>query len=376
MSFMNSFQYFFRKATDWIFRKKSPALILVRIGASLITLILTGSWVVGIAFQNQENLIDLEFQSSSIPNYVQLIVLFVGSCLCVIGVIWELVRDYREYQRSSKKRKVVIEQRGLSKTIDKALSDCVKKGFTGQVEELTVDIRENIIENKVTTPDVALSKVVRIKNSLAEKTRNIASPDTEIVYGGLMPVPFTFLSGYLLDDESKISVYDWDRDKAYWRQIQEGATENSFISESYDSIVSVEEVVVGVSVSYPVDRSAINNEFSGIPKVYLTLPNLNRNNHWSADQVARISGDLFETIKSQLKHNVKVVHLILACQNSVAFRFGQLYDKRNLPELIVYQYERSESNKYPWGVFLPNKLEQSPSITFRHDKKSAQQLIN
>ena len=184
-------------------------------------------------------------------------------------------------------------------------------------------------------------------------------------------MPFSFLTGYLLDDESEIEIYDWDRDIANWRQIQEGPTGKSFISEFIDPIEAVEEVVVAVSVSYPVDSSAINREFSGIPKIYLTLPNLNRNNHWAKDQVAHISGVFFETIKSLLKHQVKVVHLILACQNSVAFRLGQIYDKRNLPELIVYQYERSETNKYPWGVFIHDELEQSPSITYKQNKKAA-----
>lgn len=38
---------------------------------------------------------------------------------------------------------------------------------------------------------------------------------------------------------------------------------------------------------------------------------------------------------------------------SVVFRFSQLYDKRNLPSMIVYQYERAGSPSYPWGVVMP-----------------------
>lgn len=34
---------------------------------------------------------------------------------------------------------------------------------------------------------------------------------------------------------------------------------------------------------------------------------------------------------------VKVIHLILAAQNSVVFNLGRRYDKRNVPDIVVYQ---------------------------------------
>lgn len=49
----------------------------------------------------------------------------------------------------------------------------------------------------------------------------------------------------------------------------------------------------------------------------------------------------------------KRVHLVLAAPNSVIFTFGRRYDKRNLPEIIVYQYQRGEPIAYPWGVSMP-----------------------
>ncbi|HLP66409.1 MAG TPA: SAVED domain-containing protein, partial [Rhizobium sp.] len=57
------------------------------------------------------------------------------------------------------------------------------------------------------------------------------------------------------------------------------------------------------------------------------------------------------------------IHLILAAQNSVAFNLGRRYDKRNLPGVIVYQYEANSEKKYPWGVRMPVHGETTPSIT-------------
>jgi hypothetical protein len=33
---------------------------------------------------------------------------------------------------------------------------------------------------------------------------------------------------------------------------------------------------------------------------------------------------------------------------------GTIYDRRNLPEIIIYQYEKSQSPSYPWGVKIPS----------------------
>ncbi|MBT1516371.1 hypothetical protein KIP88_38625 [Bradyrhizobium sp. SRL28] len=44
------------------------------------------------------------------------------------------------------------------------------------------------------------------------------------------------------------------------------------------------------------------------------------------------------------------------------FRFGCLYDKRNLPELIVYQYQREANPPYPWGILMPVSGRLKPEI--------------
>jgi hypothetical protein len=66
-----------------------------------------------------------------------------------------------------------------------------------------------------------------------------------------------------------------------------------------------------------------------------------------------LADQLLDVAKALEGKGVKVIHLILAAQNSVAFNLGRRYDKRNLPHLIVYQFERGAEKKYPWGVRMP-----------------------
>ena len=47
------------------------------------------------------------------------------------------------------------------------------------------------------------------------------------------------------------------------------------------------------------------------------------------------------------------IHLVLAAPNSVVFRLGRSYDKRNLPPVVVYQFENGSLPAYPSGVDTP-----------------------
>ena len=69
-----------------------------------------------------------------------------------------------------------------------------------------------------------------------------------------------------------------------------------------------------------------------------------------------------EEVKKIMEEGYDDIHLILASQNSVAFRFGQAYDRRNLPQITIYQYEKDRKTPYPWGVSISNSPNTDPSI--------------
>jgi hypothetical protein len=43
----------------------------------------------------------------------------------------------------------------------------------------------------------------------------------------------------------------------------------------------------------------------------------------------------------------------MAAPNSAVFNFGRRYDKRNLPALVVYQFEHGRNPAYPWALVMP-----------------------
>lgn len=362
-----SISYFIEKAADWLFRKRSPALMVFRAGVYLLPLTLAGGWAVSIMYKDAERTLSLGYQSSSTAQFIVGICLIVDVGLMVLGAVWEYQRYRDEKKRNDKKKTIVIEQRGLVYTSDSPLSEFIKNKCSWPVESIVNDIREKITDNVISRPDVALARVNNLKMSLSEKTAQSAASDISIAYGGVSPVPFTFYTGYLLDDESQISVYDWDRDVGDWRGLDDVDDGEQFSIEP--SSIKGNSVVLAVSVSYPVDRQAIASVFIGLPVHYLSLPQLDRNNHWSKEKQDRLSGQFLEYCKTLLGQGVEHIHLVLASQNSVAFRFGQAYDKRNLPSVSAYQYERHQPVRYPWCVQILHEAGKKPSVVqteFKH----------
>ena len=167
-------------------------------GIGLITLSVATGYSLQYESQTSIGINKIIFNSSTSEFWVQITVLILGALFSIAGGYLWTRSTLEESSNEKKKRMVVIEQRGLRDTTDDALSDFVLKEFKGQIKEITVDIREGIIDGKVIAPEAALEKVKNITFSLQESCKNISSENLSIIHGGLLPVPYTFLTGLLL----------------------------------------------------------------------------------------------------------------------------------------------------------------------------------
>ncbi|MFS8974486.1 SAVED domain-containing protein [Cupriavidus necator] len=90
--------------------------------------------------------------------------------------------------------------------------------------------------------------------------------------------------------------------------------------------------------------------FKGLPVVHLRISAAVPNALWSAAKQQALANQFLQTMARIAGLGPDAVHLVIAAPSSLAVRFGSSYDVRNFPAAIVYQYERSQTNKYPWGV--------------------------
>ena len=278
----------------------------------------------------------------------------VGLLLILFGIGWEVVRYRAERRCLDRKKVVVIEAQGLRDTVGTPLIEAIPSNLAGHRNNVLVDLRQGIKDGEITAPEAAISQLVSLPGDLKRRVNGFDRRDIEYVYGGLAPVPLTFLTGVLMDDECAVTVFDWDRYVGTWRELDGSDDGRRFSCSGLEDIpLGIQEVAVAVSVSYGVIEEDVRAKLGKIPLVELKLEGGSPDCHWPEEKQRVLGAQFVQTMINIGNRGIERIHLFLAAQNSVVFRFGRLYDKRNLPEIIVYQYQRSAEPPYPWGVLMP-----------------------
>lgn len=259
----------------------------------------------------------------------------------------------RVEEATQRQRVVVVDHRGLTFAVNKTVFESVPPEFLGRREEMPIDQTPYVSRNsRVDDPEKSLEEVLHIRRDIDGRVKAVDKKDVTVIYGGLASVPFTFLTGYLIDDDNDVEVMDWDRFKGKWRHIKPiGREAQEATISGLEEARSAEEVVVALSISYKADMSALAKAFPDLPLVHMDSWDYQPNNHWDQEQQHRWTEQFVTLIRAL--GGAKKIHLIIAAQNSVVFTLGRSYDRRNCPPLYVYQYERDEDPAYPWAVEMP-----------------------
>ena len=342
------FDNFISGAIDWLWRKRSTGLTLIRISVLIILALLEISNAMKIIVPTSSGSFQFSFDmNQGTPAYLIIVCLLLAVLLIVVGIFQIIFEE----NRLGKRRAVAIELRGLRDTTGDPLKDKIPRNILGRREQILVNIRRS--DGRILDPEDALQQIVHLPISIAHLESGADRSDIAYVAGGLAPVPFSFLMGVLLDDEGGVTLMDWDRNGDYWRLLDGQDDGDRFAVSGMEQIGKAEEIVLSISVSYPTNALGITQTFGGQPIVSMTLQKLSTNGHWSEAKQAALAQEFFDTMRALCGTDVKHVNLVLAAPNSVVIRFGRIYDKRNLPPLTVWQYENGQTHPYPWGVYMP-----------------------
>ena len=342
--------HFITSFIDWLFRRRHPAIILVRGGLALLILLITG-WAVSVSIPTQHGPFSIRFDSEGgTPMLISYGLFALAIGLCIFGFLW-----YRADQRRlSRKKIIVVEARGLRDTSGTPLHEAVPEKLEGNRDQVLIDLRQRVKDGVIVEPSAALEKLASLPTDLERRENGLDRRDITYVYGGLAPVPLTFLTGVLMDDEGSVVVMDWDRHAENWRALDGDDDGQRFSVTGLDAVpANATDVALTISVSYSVDVPGVRQKVGGIPVVEMALASGSPDCHWSEGKQKALGQQFLDTAIALGNRGVKQIHLFLAAQNSVVFRFGRLYDKRNLPEITVYQYQREDAPPYPWGVRMP-----------------------
>ncbi len=341
-------EYFFRAGTDFLFRRRHPGTIMLRIASALLLGLLAGM-AFNISIPTGSGTFAFSFSNGETPNWLYIGVFGVAVVAFGIGIIW----TSRALAAEGRKRVYAIELRGLRDTSGCPLYKAIPSSLEGRRDQLLINLRQGQ-DGHISEPTAAIRKIAALPHDLETREQGIDRSDISYVLGGLAPVPLSFLTGVLTDDECAVIFMDWNRHHDRWSALDAVDDGKRFVIDGLDIVPSqAPDVALAISVSYDVDLAGVELKLPNIPLVEMRLEDGTPDAHWSNEKQAAMGQQFLETLIKLSNLGVGTIHLFMAAQNSIVLRFGRLYDKRNLPPIIVYQYERSQTPPFVWGIRMP-----------------------
>ncbi len=341
--------YFLRSLIDWVFRKRSAGLALVRIGVPIFGFVLAGL-TVGVKIPTSQGNFIFSWDSSGSIGALSWGVFFIALLIVFLG-IFLIVRDIHQ---ESRKKVIVIEARGLRDYQGQPMATSVPASILGRREQVVIDLRKGMVDGTILSPDAAIRRLESLPDDIARRCDGFDRSDISFALGGLAPVPFLFLLGVIVDDESQTFIMDWDRRQHAWRALTDEDDGNRFIVSGLDAInTTVKRVALCVSASYDVNEVDVRMVEPDAPIIKAELVGRNTHSHWSEVKQRQLAQQFLDIVMSLAQQGGVEISLFLAAPASLSLRLGTIYDRRNLPRIEVNQYEQSDPKRFPWAIRMP-----------------------
>jgi hypothetical protein len=195
---------------------------------------------------------------------------------------------------------------------------------------------------------VALS-ILNVQETISQMSRGHNPKDVEIYAGELAPVPFLFLLGNALEDERPIHWVEYDRIENKWAWSHEGAHVDIWGYQLPNTMPS-NEVVIKAGITYPIAEHDTAKAFHNLPVVVWEPLNKLLQKVIDEESCIQIAKEFKALVMELHTLGISKIHLLLACSSALTMRLGSVIDPRNMPLVIVYQYERTNPLIYPWGI--------------------------
>ena len=339
------------RLTEWVTRPRSVGIAFLKYGSLLVLGTAGADIAVKFARQTKEDGWSFSFGTGQgLPLWLTLVFAGTGLLLIVAGASI-LVAEHR---RERRRRLVVIELRGLHASPDTPALDKVVPGFRGDRRHLPIDFRPQGLESRV-DPAYLLERISSMRTALHTLVDGADKRDVQVAIGGLAAVPALFLAGMLIDDESHVHLYDWDRSAKCWRALDGADDSVRFLPpEGVPPTGAAEEAVLVVEASYAVNEADVTASFaSSLPTVRLRIETPLADRFWSEQKQAALAAQFRDAVQQLSAAGVRRLHLVVAAPASLSIRLGMCYDRRLLPDVAVYQFEKGLTKPYPWGIQMP-----------------------
>lgn len=346
---MNLLNFFWRSLIEYVFRRRSVGAALIKAGIPLYGVVLF-SLTIGVTIPTRAGPLIFSWDTSGGSAALSWGVFIVATAIVLTGLVL-IIRDVR---RENREKVIVIEARGLRDWQGEPLEKAVPISLKGRRDAMIVDVRQGLVDGQIIKPERAIQKLSGLPDDIARHTQGLDRADISFVVGGLAPVPLLFLLGVIVDDEHNALFMDWDRDSRIWRPLDDKDDHKEFDITGLSAVASgSKRVALCVSASYDVLDADVRLVEPTAPIVRMDLQDRSTASHWSEEKQQRLARQFREAAMELARQGVNEISLFLAAPASLSLRFGTVYDKRNLPSVLVNQFERADPKKFPWAIRMP-----------------------
>lgn len=252
-------------------------------------------------------------------------------------------------------------------TFSNALSTYDESNLSGySVKEIDINLVDQMNNHDIIN-------AISIQDDVIKRILKECDEFTEIFYYGIAHIPLIFRAGFQIGDEGKIHLLHKYRNEQskfkeilndsdnFILQLQGRSTNNSFSTSK--------EMLVVVATSLPVSNEDLivfrKNDLCC--ELHFEMENESLYGFDAIDSYAIMnrlrSGILNKIREIVFSKSIERIHLVLATSSDFTFFLAQGFSEHHDPEIIVYQYERSSAEKYPWGI--SNKLPPESAVIYQ-----------
>jgi len=360
------FYKFVDRGIDWVFRPRSLGLQLLKYGAAIFIMTLGADIAFGAEYKSESSSLNFHLTTSGgLPALAINGAYLLGAGLIFLGVALLVRQVAQDIKKERRQLLIVVELKGLHGAPDTPAKDVVMRDFFGQRQSIVIDFRPQRSADLVDR-HLVLEKLATLMSMIEVLSAGRDTADIFVAVGGLAAVPALFFTGVLLDDESNVQIFDWNRNLKAWRVPQDPDDGKRLLPlVAPELATSWSDAVLVVSCSYHIDEQDVAKAFPGYPVARLDAEEKLADRFWSEEKQVAFVAAFRDAVQVLLNKGVERVHLVLAAPSSLSIRMGMSYDRRLHPELVVYQYERSTQPVYPWGLRMPCHGQQQVAVVER-----------
>lgn len=363
MTGFNNFLFFMKSLVwqfvSWITR---PVNLIMKAGLVFVILGLGGmkwaSFDVGYISEDGRAS-SLSIEANADRPFVEFLMLGVG----ITGVLMVLGEVFWIVKRRRKILNIAIEHSALRDKMASPLINHVSKEEGGS-DTLPIDLAgcyaNGVVRGRAVQKALDIT-VVNLRDTLSSQIKQAGTKDVTVHYGGTAPVGLGFLAGFMLGNTSDVTVWDYNRNSGEWYKLA-GYADSNIPVVDWVNYAPGQEVCIIMEISHPIDIEDIQRKMPSIPYVKVSMSEIRYDNMSSKEKVTAFQEEFGEMLKKLNTDRVERVHIFCAAQASFNFCMGRQITK-NHPSCIVYEYQNSEDEKYPWGVLFNTKDNSSPAIS-------------